>query len=157
MRGVGATSGFRTGVVRERSSIKHLAHLKRLFPYVRRYAWVLAMAVLGLLLTRLAMNVVPQFMRTAIDSLADPDIPAQLHAAGTGHTGRGRRRSSGFIYVGARRALRRVSVAVTYDLRKRLFNHIQHQGPSFFNRFGTGDLMSRAINDVRMVRHSRFL
>ena len=58
MRGA-VTSGFRTGVVRERSSVKHLAHLKRLFPYVRRYAWALTLAIVGLLLARLAMNVVP--------------------------------------------------------------------------------------------------
>ena len=144
------SSAFRTGVVRKRSSIKDLAHLKRLFPYVRRYALVLAMAIVGLLLARLAMNVVPQFLRTAIDSLADPAIPPNYALPALGilvivviQAG---------IYIGSRRALRRVSIAVTYDLRKRLFNHIQYQGPSFFNRFGTGDLMSRAVNDVRMVR-----
>ncbi|MCY4058439.1 MAG: ABC transporter ATP-binding protein, partial [Gammaproteobacteria bacterium] len=56
------------------------------------------------------------------------------------------------IYVATRWALRRVSIAITYDLRKRFFDHVQFQGPTFFNRFGTGDLMSRAVNDVRMVR-----
>ena len=150
MRGVGSTVGFRTGVVRERSSIKHLAHLKRLFPYVRRYAWVLAMAVFGLLLTRLAMNVVPQFMRTAIDSLANPEIPPNYALPALGILAIVVIQAG--IYIGSRRALRRISIAVTYDLRKRLFNHVQYQGPNFFNRFGTGDLMSRAVNDVRMVR-----
>ena len=149
MRGA-VTSGFRTGVVRERSSVKHLAHLKRLFPYVRRYAWALTLAIVGLLLARLAMNVVPQFMRTGIDSLADPAIEPNYAMPALGilvvvivQAG---------VYIVSRRALRRISIAVTYDLRKRLFNHIQYQGANFFNRFGTGDLMSRAVNDVRMVR-----
>ena len=149
MRGV-AASGFRTGVVRERSSIKHLRHLVRLVPYVRRYAWVLAGAIAGLLLTRLAMAFVPQLMRTAIDSLADPNIAPNYVAPALGILVVVVVQA--IVYIGARRALRRVSIAVTYDLRKRLFNHTQHQGPNFFNRFGTGDLMSRSVNDVRMVR-----
>ena len=149
MRGA-VTSGFRTGVVRERSSIKHLRHLVRLMPYVRRYAWVLVAAIAGLLLTRLAMAFVPQLMRTAIDSLADPDIPPNYAIPALGILGVVVIQA--VVYIGARRALRRVSIAVTYDLRKRLFNHVQYQGPNFFNRFGTGDLMSRAVNDVRMVR-----
>ena len=37
-------------------------------------------------------------------------------------------------------------------LRKRFFNMVQYQGPNFFNKFGTGDLMSRAVNDISMVR-----
>ena len=143
-------SGFRTGVVRERSSIKHLRHLVRLLPYVRRYAWVLVGAITGLLLTRLAMAFVPQLMRTAIDSLADVNIPPNYVLPALGILAVVVVQA--VIYIGARRALRRVSIAVTYDLRKRLFNHVQYQGPTFFNRFGTGDLMSRAVNDVRMVR-----
>ena len=150
MRGVGVSSGFRTGVVRERSSIKHLAHFKRLFPYIRRYASVLAMVFVGLLLTRVTMNLVPQFMRIAIDSLSDPAIPPNYAQPALGILAIVVVQAG--IYIVSRRALRRISVVVTYDLRKRLFNHIQRQGSNFFNRFGTGDLMSRAVNDVRMVR-----
>ena len=56
------------------------------------------------------------------------------------------------IFIVARRVMRRISIAVSYDLRKRIFNHVQYQGTAFFNRFNTGDLMSRAINDINMVR-----
>ena len=149
MRGM-AVSGYRTGVARERSSIKHLRHLWRLMDYVRRYAWVLGLAITGLLLTRLAFNFVPQLMRTAIDSLADPEIPPNYLVPALGILLIAAVQA--VVYIFSRRALRRISIAVTYDLRKRLFNCIQYQGPSFFNRFGTGDLMSRAVNDVRMVR-----
>ena len=150
MKRASAGMGFRTGVVRERSSIKHLAHLRRLFPYVRRYAWVLVPAIVGLLLARLAMTLVPQLMRIAIDSLEDAGIEPNYALPALGILGIVAVQAA--IYVVSRRALRRVSIAVTYDLRKRLFNHVQYQGPGFFNRFGTGDLMSRAVNDVRMVR-----
>ena len=147
---VSAAAAFRTGVVRERSSVKHLAHLRRLYPYVRRYGTVLALAIAGLLLTRLAFNIIPQLMRIAIDSLADASIPPNYALPALGILAIVVVQSG--VYIVTRRALRRVSIAVTYDLRKRLFNHVQYQGPTFFNRFDTGDLMSRAVNDVRMVR-----
>ena len=135
---------------RERSSFKHLGHLRRLFPYVRRYAWILGFAILGLLLTRLAYNLVPQLMKIAIDSLDDPEILANYRMPALGILAIVLAQAG--IHIVSRRALRRISIAVTYDLRKRLFNHVQYQGPTFFNRFDTGDLMSRAVNDVRMVR-----
>ncbi len=146
----GGGYGTISKATRERSSFKHLGHLKRLSPYVRRYAWVLVLAILGLLLTRLAVNLVPQLMRIAIDSLADADIPANFKWPALGILALVVVQAA--VHVVSRRALRRVSIAVCYDLRKRLFNHVQYQGPTFFNRFDTGDLMSRAVNDVRMVR-----
>lgn len=89
-------------------------------------------------------------MRMAIDSLADVDLEANLLWPALGIIGAVAIRFT--IYVFARRALRRISIAVAYDLRKRLFNHTQYQGPNFFNRHSTGDLMSRAVNDVGMIR-----
>ena len=148
--GYGSYGGRRGGVVRERSSMKHLGHLKRLFPYLKRYAWVLAFSLVGLLVVRAFMMLVPQFMRTAVDSLAYDEIEPNYVLPALGILAVVILQSG--IYIAARRVLRRISVAITYHLRKRLFNHIQFQGPTFFNRFGTGDLMSRAVNDVRMVR-----
>ena len=149
MRGVSA-SGYRTGVVRERSSMKHLHHLMRLKGYVQRHARVIGLAIAGLLLTRLAFALVPLLMRTAIDSLEDPQIPPNYALPALGVLLIAVVQAS--VYVFSRRALRRISIAVSYDLRKRLFHCIQYHGPTFFNRHGTGDLMSRAVNDVRMVR-----
>jgi ATP-binding cassette subfamily B protein len=45
-----------------------------------------------------------------------------------------------------------VGVAVAYDLRNRLYAHLERQGPAFFARYRTGDLMARAINDIGLVR-----
>ena len=52
----------------------------------------------------------------------------------------------------SRRVIRRIGVSVAYDLRKRVYDHLQHQGPGFFARHPTGDLMARAINDINLVR-----
>lgn len=54
--------------------------------------------------------------------------------------------------VQGRWMVRRIGVAVAYDLRKRVYAHLQRQGPGFFRRFATGDLMARAINDINLVR-----
>ena len=135
---------------RERASFHHLGHLKRLMPYVRRYAVVLAVGTFGLLLARLALYLIPWAQKLAVESLEDPAaepylvIPALLILGVVA--------SQFAIYVPARRALRRISIASAYDLRKRFFKLVQYQGPNFFNRFGTGDLMSRAVNDISMVR-----
>ncbi|HJN49772.1 MAG TPA: ABC transporter ATP-binding protein [Pseudomonadales bacterium] len=135
---------------RQRSSYKDLGHLKRLGIYFRRYGPVLLFAIVGVLLTRILDARVPLLMKTAIDSLADPLIepdivmPALLIVAiVVARFG---------IFIFARRIMRRVSISVAYDLRKRIFSHVQYQGPNFFNHFSTGDLMSRAINDINMVR-----
>ena len=138
------------GPRRERSSFRHLWHLKHLIPYVKRYAWVLTTALFGLLLTRLMDAIVPQFMKMAIDSLADANLEANLFIPALGILGALAIRFT--IYIFARRALRRISISVAYDLRKRIFDRIQYQGPNFFNSHSTGDLMSRAVNDVGMIR-----
>ena len=138
------------GPRRERASARHLGHLKRLFPYARRYGRVLAAALAGLLVTRLLDAFVPQFLKIAIDSLADDAIAPNLVWPALAVLGIVAARF--VVYVVSRRALRRISISICYDLRKRFFNHVQYQGPAFFNRFGTGDLMSRAVNDIRMIR-----
>ena len=51
-----------------------------------------------------------------------------------------------------RQLVRIVGVTVTYDMRERLYWHFELQGPRFFARFPTGDLMARAINDLNLVR-----
>ena len=89
-------------------------------------------------------------MRIAIDSLAYPEIEPNLFLPVVGL----------FaivlfqfvIYFPARRVMRRISISITYDLRKRVFHNIQYQGSGFFNKYSTGDLMSRAHNDVNQVR-----
>ncbi len=138
------------GPRRERSSFKHLVHLKHLGTYFSRYALVLIAAIFGLLITRILDAMVPLLMKDAIDSLADPALPPNIVWPALLMVAIVCVRFG--IFIVARRVMRRISIAVSYDLRKRIFNHVQYQGTAFFNRFNTGDLMSRAINDINMVR-----
>ena len=52
----------------------------------------------------------------------------------------------------SRRAIRSVGVHASYELRTRIYAHLQLQAPAFFTRHATGDLMARAINDIALVR-----
>ncbi|MDA0978351.1 MAG: ABC transporter ATP-binding protein, partial [Proteobacteria bacterium] len=52
----------------------------------------------------------------------------------------------------ARRAIRRVGIAVSFDLRQRLFQAVQQQGASFFGRMTVGDVMTRAIQDIALIQ-----
>ena len=96
------------------------------------------------------MAYMPQFMKVALNDLADPNVVPETYKQALGLLIT--TIVSIIVYVPARRALRRLSISITYDLRQRFFSHVQFQGPSFFNKFGTGDLMSRAVNDINMVR-----
>ena len=58
-----------------------------------------------------------------------------------------------FVFVMiARRAVRRASIGVSYDLRQRLYAAVQKQGSDFFSRMGVGDIMTRAIQDISLVQ-----
>jgi ATP-binding cassette subfamily B protein len=45
-----------------------------------------------------------------------------------------------------------VSLAVEFDLRSRLFAHLQRQSLAYFDRMSVGQLMSRATSDLQTVR-----
>ena len=46
------------------------------------------------------------------------------------------------------------SQAIIYRVRKRLYDNINEQDATFYDRFRTGDIMTRMTGDVEMVRHS---
>lgn len=55
------------------------------------------------------------------------------------------------------RVLSRVAVfnggrIAEYELRRALLHHLQKLGPSFYRRMPTGEIMSRATNDLQQVR-----
>lgn len=56
------------------------------------------------------------------------------------------------IVIHARRAVRRASIGISYDLRQKLFTTVQKQDSDFFARLGVGDIMTRAIQDISLVQ-----
>ena len=56
------------------------------------------------------------------------------------------------VAVGRRLASGKSSLGIEYDLRNRMWAHLLQQSFSYFDRWPTGQLMSRAMSDVQNVR-----
>lgn len=59
---------------------------------------------------------------------------------------------SGITRFGMRQLLNSISRSIETDLRNDVFRHLLRLSPEFYDRWRTGDLMSRATNDVLAVR-----
>ncbi len=56
------------------------------------------------------------------------------------------------VVTTARAVVRAAGLQVSYDLRQRLYERLQHQGLRFFNRYTVGDMMTRAIADISLIQ-----
>ena len=90
----------------------------------------------------------PILLAIGIDRIAAGNLDLLLPIAGIFGAVLGR-----FVVVSAARYLVRTSgIRVSFDLRQALFNALQHQGGSFFNRYTIGDMMTRAVADIALVQ-----
>ncbi|MCZ6484082.1 MAG: ABC transporter ATP-binding protein [Acidobacteria bacterium] len=125
-------------------------HLLGLIPYLKKYQTHLILGATMVLLTNVVAVISPWILRNAIDDLYQEisrDILlyyALLMIAASVLEGMFR-----FLM---RRILIGVSRKIEYDLRNDLFAHLQSLSPSFYQRNPTGDIMSRATNDLSAVR-----
>ena len=110
----------------------------------------MAFGMLALVLAKAAAVLTPQVLKRTIDDLTIEVTSEKLAfyaslivwiAA-----------VEGFFRFWMRRLLIGVSRRVEYDLRGDFFGHLQKMSPSFFHRWRTGDLMSRASHDITAVR-----
>ena len=124
--------------------------LRRLLPYLARYKRRLALGMASLLAAKLAAVLVPQILRMTVDDLT-VSVTLRKLAFYAGLVV-GISVVEGIFRFGMRRLLIGVSRFVEYDLRGDFFAHLQRMSPSFFHRWRTGDLMSRAANDITAVR-----
>ena len=129
---------------------QRFAKMSRLFPYIARYPRPMVFGMIALVLTKAASVLTPQVLRLTIDDLTIgvtvqklayyASVIVALAVFG------------GFFRFWMRRLLIGVSRRVEYDLRGDYFEHLQTLGSSFYQRWRTGDLMSRAANDISAVR-----
>src|SRR2546427_5091836 len=116
---------------------------------MRRYRGRWLWGALMLLATNLAAMAIPQLFRFAIDGLRAGQPVSDLRdiavtlvvVAIAGAVFRVQSRVH--IFYGAR--------DVEMDLRLAYYRHLTRLEPSFFHNHTTGDLMSRATNDVTQV------
>ncbi len=126
-----------------------MRHLLRLRAYLRPYWKQVSLSLLLLLaLTGLSL-VIPEIIREVIDvGLKQSDIRYLIQAAllltGIGAL------TAIFTYL-QRYINEWLASHIGYDLRNRLYDHIQHLSFSYHDHAQTGQLISRTIEDVRAV------
>jgi len=127
---------------------KQRSPLWRLLPIIQRHGWAFWGGMFFICLGRVFEAFMPLFVRQGVNRMAGHDW--HLLEPVLGILALAVVRYMAVAY--GRQLVRLVGVTVTYDMRERLYWHFELQGPRFFARFPTGDLMARAINDLNLVR-----
>jgi ATP-binding cassette subfamily B multidrug efflux pump len=124
--------------------------VRRLFPYLQRYRRQYLLGFASLVLCSTLFAVSPRVLQFAIDDLYIGVTRAKLAFYGglllliAG--------LAGYFRYQMRRILVGASRGFEYDLRNDFFAHLERLPMSFFQQNRTGDLMSRATNDLSSVR-----
>lgn len=122
--------------------------LARLRKYVFRYRGRLLGGIGMFLIARLFEAAIPLFLAQGIDRIVNGSDSLWFPILGIvfGVIGR-------FVFVSwARIAVRRTGFLIAFDLRDELYAHLQKMGPGFYMQYSIGDLMTRAIADVQLIR-----
>jgi ATP-binding cassette subfamily B multidrug efflux pump len=124
--------------------------VRRLFPYLRRYRREYLLGFASLVLCSTMFAVSPLVLQFAIDDLhADVTRTKLAFYAGALLLIAG---LAGYFRYQMRRIIISASRGFEYDLRNDFFAHLERLPVSFFQQNRTGDLMSRATNDLSSVR-----
>jgi len=124
--------------------------LKRMLPFVQPYRWVAFWLVITVILPVAMELLVPRVLRYIIDEGIEPsNMTAIWRGAGlmlvTALTG-----ALATLGQGVCRAL--LAQGLAYDMRNRLFSHIQTFSFANLDKLQTGQLMTRLSSDVDQVR-----
>ena len=125
------------------------ASLGSLYAYLRPHRAQLITGIVLLLTTNALTSMLPYLLKGAVDDLSQQRFE-------------GVQRSAGMIVllsllmgaarIGSRIRVFNVGRDVEFALRNDLLKRLHRLGPSFFQRMSTGEVMSRAINDLGQVR-----
>ena len=124
--------------------------VRRLFPYIRRYRREYLLGFASLVLCSTMFAVSPLVLQFAIDDLFAGVTRSKLAFYGGALlliAG-----LAGYFRYQMRRIIISASRGFEYDLRNDFFAHLERLPVSFFQQNRTGDLMSRATNDLSSVR-----
>jgi ATP-binding cassette, subfamily B, multidrug efflux pump len=148
--------------------------LKHLLPYVKNYKKMVALGLLSLTLMGLVGSLPQLIIGTIMDSLQGTRQPLSTLTGASRHLLAplfsfyaplnrhalgvyclllvGVMLIKGFLSFWSRWILIGISREIEYDLRNDLFARLLRLDPEFYVRNRTGDLMSRATNDLNAVR-----
>ncbi|MCL4812210.1 MAG: ABC transporter ATP-binding protein/permease [Vicinamibacteraceae bacterium] len=123
---------------------------RRLLPYALRYRRQFVTGLASALATTFISLLAPWVLKLAVDDLATGVTRGKLAAYAAAMLGVALAAGT-FRYL-MRRILVGASRGIEYDLRNDLFAHLQSLSLGYFHQGRTGDLMSRATNDLNAVR-----
>jgi ATP-binding cassette subfamily B multidrug efflux pump len=126
-----------------------MKHLLRIRTFLRPYVWQILLTLLMLLALTGLNLVVPRIIRNVIDDgLARGETMYLIRSAflllGLGI-------GSAVLNLGNRYLSEWVAARVGYDLRNRMYDHIQYLPFSYHDHAQSGQLISRCIEDVRAI------
>jgi ATP-binding cassette subfamily B protein len=124
--------------------------IRRLIPYVLRYHRKFTLGLACVVVTRSVALAGPTVLGLAIDDLTRGVTHAKL--AGYGALLLAIGLLGGTFQFLARRILIGASRDIEYDMRNDFFAHLEKLPLAYFQAHRTGDLMSRATNDLNAVR-----
>jgi ATP-binding cassette, subfamily B, multidrug efflux pump len=127
-----------------------MSSLRRLFPYVARYRREVTFGLLCSLVAVAIQLAGPWILKYAIDDLTR-GVTSQKLLLYAGLTFGSAIVGGVFRYL-TRQALIGASRGMEYDLRNAFFAHLQTLPLGYYHAHRTGDLMSRATNDLSAVR-----
>src|SRR5215472_12625156 len=127
-----------------------MSPFRRLLSYILRYRRDFSLGLACVIVTTAVSLAAPKILQYAIDDLTRGVTRAKLLEYG-----------SLLLFVGVfggvfrflmRRILTGVSRCIEYDMRNDFFAHLETLPLAYFQAHRTGDLMSRATNDLNAVR-----
>ncbi len=123
--------------------------MKRLFSYARRYRLRYAFGIFCTFANATLAMIIPLFIRGAINATDKHRFDLVAHYAELMIVFA---LMLGTVRWFSRFVIFNVGRDIEYDLRNDLFQHLTTLGTDFYQKFKTGDLMSRMINDLTAVR-----
>jgi ATP-binding cassette subfamily B protein len=123
--------------------------MKRLFFYARRYRLRYAFGILCTFANATLAMIIPLFIRGAINATEHHRFDLVAHYA---ELMIAFALMIGIVRWFSRFVIFNVGRDIEYDLRNDLFQHLATLGADFYQKYKTGDLMSRMINDLTAVR-----
>jgi len=128
-----------------------MSPLRRLFPYLRRHrrAYLLGLAIV--ILATACGAIAPPLVGRMIDRLREHSGTRTLILTVTGGLALAALLRAGLLFV-SRYLILAGSRRIEYDLRNDLFAHLETLSARWFDTNATGEITSRAINDIEGVR-----
>jgi len=132
----------------DRAGSKQISALAALWPFMRPYGWMIALAGTALVITAAMSLILPLAVRRVIDNfeISDAALLDGYFAAALG--------LAALLAVGT--ALRyyfvtRLGERVVADIRVAVFDRVIGMSPAFFEKIMTGEVLSRITTDTTLI------